>query len=167
MRQKLQAALALLSQHSPRHLDDFRRDVRGVLITALPSLALYSRPTRLCILDCDEVCRDDMTSSLLAGVLVHEGMHARLHRLGFEIRSLADANRHEHICLKAELLLATRLPSGSDLANYAAEALRWPADVYSPEARRERAAQRAHELGVPKWLINSVKAVSKLGSKDE
>src|SRR5688572_25419790 len=48
---KIRSALEQLALYSPRHLDDVRRYLRGVLVTAVPAIAQYNHRSRLCLLD--------------------------------------------------------------------------------------------------------------------
>ena len=105
---KIRDALSLIARHRPKQFQGIHDDLRGILVTALPAVAQYSRSSRLCLLDHEHLGLEDVSPLLLAGVLVHEATHARLHRLGFTVQTLNDVIRHEHICLSAELLLGIK-----------------------------------------------------------
>lgn len=94
-----------------------------------------------------------MTPELLAGILLHEGMHARLESLGLRWNSPSERLRHERICYRVMLLLASRLPNGDGVAAHAKRGLALGEADYSTETQRSRNREFALRAGVPKWIV--------------
>jgi len=91
--------------------------------------------------------------------LAHEIMHARLSRAGF-VYSRGSKIRIERRCVKAELLLASRVLNGEaivpDLEREVANAER----LWSTANHHTAALSRLRDLGFPQWLIKVVNRAS-------
>jgi hypothetical protein len=93
----------------------------------------------------------------VAMTIVHETMHARLHRRGITV---TDDNRAriERVCIRAERAFAERALAGgvSDADAGIRDAdrrLAWPPQVYSRTAWLSRQILAAIEVGIPRWIL--------------
>jgi hypothetical protein len=104
--------LVLIRNHDPiryrRLVQDLERIRIGVLSGAHAS---FVPATLTCKLEERFVLDKKTTPELIAGAIVHEATHGRLHRFGIgygeDIRA-----RVEEICLRREIAFATKLPFG-------------------------------------------------------
>jgi hypothetical protein len=115
--QNLRTALTYLARYAPATLDRARRDLRGILVWLIPEGAcgFYDRRRRLCLVDGD-FAAEPLHPALLALLIAHEAMHARLHECPYG--TPAERVRVERLCVKAEILVASRIPGGERMAQY-------------------------------------------------
>lgn len=108
------AALDVLHAHAPQQLALILRVVHGLTVTRLAAArGQWRRDVRAALLDRDFVLAPDTTPKGLASVIVHELMHARLERAGFQPD---DSNRAriERICCTASRNYIGRLPDDAE-----------------------------------------------------
>jgi hypothetical protein len=143
---RLDAATALLERYAPARLEMFRRDIKRIWVTGIPSRATFVREHGMCVLNFDFVTDESTRDEEIALTLVHEGTHARLARAGFgygeKIRP-----RIERLCLGSELVVARRLPLADDLVEETLRCLAWDDATWSNEALREDQIQALRDLG--------------------
>jgi len=155
-------ALRLIARTRPRVFATLRRDLRGLLVAPLPGvLGSLLTDTRLCALDEAHVL-DPQPGAItrLAATIIHEAVHARLVRLGFDYAEPIRA-RVERVCIKQELLFAERVSDGVGLRRERRQALLRQTSAYSNRATRERAlaSAEARKLVSP-WLLRAVRWVA-------
>ena len=105
---RLDEALALIEQYQPWRLRHLRRDLRQIAIVRFPCRGAYMPEERTCITELTFLARRDITAAPVASSIVHEGMHARAHRMG--VRPNRDIAHEERICRRAELAFGLALP---------------------------------------------------------
>lgn len=106
----ISAALALIEKHTPKRFVRVHADVARIWVGPLPThvKGMY-QDDGTCALQLDWVV-DPVTPAVeIAGAIVHEAMHARLDKLGFEMNE-ANVARIERACWRAELAFARRVP---------------------------------------------------------
>lgn len=108
---KIETALRLIERTTPRRFAHLRRDVRCIWVTPLASNVRgeWHASDASCILSERSLRDDGVSPTLLASTIVHEGMHARLHRAGLTPTD-ATRERHEQICWRASRAFLRRAP---------------------------------------------------------
>ncbi len=105
---RLDEALALIERYQPWRLHHLRRDLRQISVVRFPCRGAYLPAERTCITELTFLARRDITPAPVASSIVHEGMHARAHRMG--VRPDRDMAHEERICRRAELAFGMALP---------------------------------------------------------
>jgi hypothetical protein len=107
---RLGDALDLIAAHQPWRLAHLRRDLAQFWIVRYPCRGAYFPATRTCMTELTFLARRDITAAPVASSLVHEGMHARVHRMGVAAEG-RDSAREERLCRRAELDFGNALPA--------------------------------------------------------
>ena len=105
---RLDEALGLIERYQPWRLRHLQRDLRQISVVRFPCRGAYLPAERTCITELTFLARRDITAAPVASSIVHEGMHARAHRMG--VRPDRDIAHEERICRKAELAFGLSLP---------------------------------------------------------
>jgi hypothetical protein len=163
--EKLCAAVRLINTHDPACFARMRRDFSMINLEPLPSaLGQYFRPRKVCSINYYYCDRSTVSEAEVAGVIVHEAMHARLDHLGF-VTSESNRVRVERICVKAELLFASRLtgvPSAVRVKKNANARLRMLSDrpdSYTTEARLDQDLAAITKAGAaPQWFLRMMRS---------
>lgn len=117
---RIDAALALVAQHTPWRLDAMRRDFARIFMHRQDGVRAMFDQMRQCSLDTYFVAT--FAPQQVASSIVHEGVHARLRRGGRVVpRDLIAWE--ERLCRKAELGFGLRLPDGAAVVQRARAAL--------------------------------------------
>lgn len=121
---RLDDALELIERHQPWRLRHLERDLAYIHVARFPCRGAYFPEERACLAELTFLARRDISAAPVAASIIHEGMHARVHRrgIGGESRDLA---REERICRRAELEFGQALPAelGGPVVARAAAAL--------------------------------------------
>jgi hypothetical protein len=107
---RLGQALDLIAAHQPWRLVHLRRDLAQFWIVRYPCRGAYFPATRTCMTELTFLARRDITAAPVAASIVHEGMHARVHRMGVSPEG-RDSAREERLCRRAELDFGQALPA--------------------------------------------------------
>ena len=107
--ERLGQALDLIAAHQPWRLAHLRRDLAQFWIVRYPCRGAYFPATRTCMTELTFLARQDITAAPIASSIVHEGMHARVHRMGVRAEG-RDSAREERLCRRAELDFGRSLP---------------------------------------------------------
>ena len=105
---RLDEALALIERYQPWRLHHLRRDIRQISVVRFPCRGAYLPAERVVVTELTFLARRDITAAPVASSIVHEGMHARAHRMG--VRPDRDMAHEERICRRAELAFGQSLP---------------------------------------------------------
>ena len=108
---RLDAAFGLIARYTPHYWRHLRRDFAGVVVRREAYRGAYFPDTGLCLVELTFVVNRDFTPAQVAATVLHEGMHARLHRLGFPL-DFADRPRQERFCRRAEVRFGRLVPGG-------------------------------------------------------
>ena len=150
------------------------RDLKRIRITTIfGSAGRFVISTSTCELDERCVLGEYTTTEQVAGVIVHEATHARLHQwgIGYE-QELRD--RVERVCMRRELAFAAKLPEGESIRRWV-EARQERSDYSNAEfSAREIAGARDAllRLDAPAWFADMMISVMRwrhrrdLGRKD-
>lgn len=107
--ERLDEALALIERHQPWRFRHLRRDVELIWIVRYPCRGAYFPDHRICMTELTFLARRDITAAPVASSILHEGMHARVDRMGVR-RDDRDRAREERLCRRAELEFGRSLP---------------------------------------------------------
>lgn len=141
--QRLDEALALIEQYQPWRLAHLRRDLDHVRVVRYPCRGAYFPDSRACMVELTFLARRDIGPAIVASTIVHEGMHARVHRMGVN-EEQRDRAREERICRRAELEFGESLPSeiGAPVIERAMESLDLDDDDVAPAIDWDLAQRR-------------------------
>lgn len=100
--ERLDEALALIERTQPWRLAHLRRDLRHFLVVRFACRGAYFPDERVCMTELTFLNRRDISAAPIAASIIHEGMHARVDRMGVR-RDDRDRAREERLCRRAEL----------------------------------------------------------------
>jgi hypothetical protein len=106
---RLNEALELIQQHQPWRLRHLERDLEAFVVARFPCRGAYFPELRTCMTELTFLARRDITAATVASSIVHEGIHARVDRMGVR-RDTRDRAREERLCRRAELEFGQALP---------------------------------------------------------
>ena len=147
--ERIRSALVLLRESQPWRLGAIQRGFRYVLI--IPGGGpFYSLDLRCCVVDRKAVL--GAPAARLAALLVHEAVHARLHRWKIP-QDGQHADRVEAVAIRAELAFLETQPNMEPHACALREAAakKW----WRPEAIRARRREQLAALGAPRWVVRA------------
>lgn len=143
---RLDEALALVERYQPWRLAHLRRDLDHVRVVRWPCRGAYFPEHRACMVELTFLARRDIGPATVASTIVHEGMHARVHRMGVD-EAIRDRAREERICRRAELEFGQALPAeiGAPVVSRALESQALVDEDLAPAIDWQVAAQRVAE----------------------
>jgi hypothetical protein len=145
--ERLSESIDLIERHQPWRLRHLRRDLRHFRVVRYPCRGAYFPEHRACMVELTFLARRDIGPATVASTIVHEGMHARVHRMGVsEIGR--DRAREERICRRAELELGQALPPdiGAPVIERAMASLELDDRDVAPEIDWEEAMRRTRAV---------------------
>jgi hypothetical protein len=146
-------AFDLLARYDPRRLRRFQRDVVGVIVEMIPdACGQWESSCRLVRIDTHFAEAKDTVTLQIATVLVHEGAHAWLDRMGIKY-DVAQRVRIEAVCLRSEISFQRRVPGGEWLIEHTQHQLALGAENYTAAAYLNRRVAKLRQLGFPEPLI--------------
>lgn len=108
---RLDAALALIERHTPHYYRHLRRDFSGIVVQRYACRGAYFPATGQCMVELTFTVNPAMSLAEVAATILHEAMHARLHRLRFPLE-MDDRARQERFCRRAEIEFGALVPDG-------------------------------------------------------
>jgi hypothetical protein len=145
--ERLDESLALIERHQPWRLRHLRRDLRQIRVVRFPSRGAYFPEHRACLVELTFLARRDIGPATIASTIVHEGMHARVHRIGVaEVGR--DRAREERLCRRAELEFGQSLPpdEGAPVIERAMASLQLDDQGVAPAIDWDEAMRRTREV---------------------
>ncbi|MBV9879223.1 MAG: hypothetical protein JO180_01955 [Gemmatirosa sp.] len=141
--QRLDEALALIERHQPWRLAHLRRDVKQFWVVRFPCRGAYFPDERTCMTELTFLARRDITAAPVASSILHEGVHARVDRMGVQ-RAGRDRAKEERLCRRAELAFGRALPPalGAPVVERALDSLALDDVEVAPEVDWSEAARR-------------------------
>jgi hypothetical protein len=106
---RLDESLALIELYQPWRLTHLRRDLKQIVVTRFPCRGAYIPAEQTCVTELTFLARRDITAATVASSIVHEGIHARVDRMGVQ-RESRDRAKEERLCRRAELEFGRALP---------------------------------------------------------
>ena len=157
---RLEGALSLIRQYAPHHFRRLRRDFSGIRIQRYICRGAYIHTDRSCLVELTFVGSPRFSQAQVAATILHEAMHARLHRLGFPIQ-MEDRARQERFCRRAEIEFGAVVPSGEAIVERALASLSARdedvAPVIDEALARERVVRADLEaLPAPGWVKRAI-----------
>lgn len=145
--QRLDESLALIERHQPWRLRHLRRDLAHIRVMRYPTRGAYFPEHRACMVELTFLARRDIGPATVASTIVHEGMHARVHRMGGD-EAGRDRAREERICRRAELEFGQSLPPdiGVPVVERAAASLQLDDSDVAPDIDWAEAMRRVNEV---------------------
>lgn len=147
---RLGAALALVAEHAPHRLRHLRRDVARLVVRRYACRGAYDPNTGECLVELTFVVNPAFNLAQVAATIVHEGAHARLHRLGFSL-DMADRERQERFCRRAEIEFGRRAPGGELVVERALAILESEGVEVAPVIDARVAEGRVREVDRAVW----------------
>ena len=144
---RLDDALALIERYQPWRHRHLQRDLTEIRVIRFPCRGAYLTGEGVCITELTFLARTDITAATVASSIVHEGMHARVDRMGVAPES-RDAAREERICRRAELDFGRALPAGlgAPVVERAIASLALSDDDVAPGVDWSEALRRQQEI---------------------
>jgi hypothetical protein len=147
---RLGDALGLIEQYQSWRFRHLERDLVQFRVARFPCRGAYFPDERTCLAELTFLARRDITPATVASSIVHEGIHARVDRMGVR-RDNRDRAREERLCRRAELDFGRALPAelGEPIITRAIESLTLadeevaPAIDWAEALDRQRAVDRA------------------------
>lgn len=145
--ERLDEALALIQQYQPWRLRHLQRDIDAIHVVRFPCRGAWVAEQGACITELTFLARRDITAAPVASSIIHEGMHARVDRMGVS-RYARDRAREERLCRRAELEFGRALPPelGTPVIQRALESLALPDQGVAPAIDWSEALRRQNEI---------------------
>ncbi len=138
---RLDESLGLIERYVPHHFRRLARDFSRILVQRYACRGAYIPDQGACLVELTFTVNRDFSAAQIAATILHEAMHARLHRLGFPLE-MADRARQERFCRQAEIEFGNVVPGGAPILDRARESLAAPDDQVAPLIDPVLAAQR-------------------------
>jgi hypothetical protein len=144
---RLDEALALIERYQPWRLSHLRRDLDAIHVVRFPCRGAWIPDEGACVTELTFLNRRDITAAPVASSIIHEGMHARVDRMGVS-RYSRDRAREERLCRRAELEFGEALPSalGAPVIVRAIESLALADHDVAPAIDWSEALRRQNEI---------------------
>ena len=145
--ERLGEALALIERHQPWRLRHLRRDLDRIRIVRFPCRGAWLPEEGSCVTELTFLARRDITAAPVASSIIHEGMHARVDRMGVS-RFGRDRAREERLCRRAELEFGESLPPdlGAPVIERAIQSLTLADTDVAPAVDWTEALRRQNEI---------------------
>ena len=138
---RLDEALGLIERYTPHHFHKLPRCFDFILVERYACRGAYFPDQRACMVELTFTVNPDFTAAQIAATILHEAMHARLHRLGFPL-DMAERARQERFCRRAEIEFGRAVPGGEPIVERAVAALEASDEDVAPAVDPALAAKR-------------------------
>lgn len=142
---RLDRTLALIEQYVPHHFRHLRRDFAYIVVERFACRGAYFHEQHACLVELTFAVNPNFSDAEVAATILHEAMHARLHRLGFPLE-MEDRARQERFCRRAEIEFGQLVPSGDRVVARANATLLASDEDVAPVIDPRLAAQRIAEV---------------------
>ncbi len=139
--ERVAATLDVVARYQPVRYRHLMRDIRRIVVQRFPCRAAYFAESGACLLELTFVVNPEFSLSQVAASLVHEGMHARVHRSGACVTP-QQKPREERLCRRAELELGLAVPDGAPVVERALASLALEDEEVAPAIDWTEAARR-------------------------
>jgi len=141
---RLDRTLALIEKYVPHHFRHLKRDFAYIVVERFACRGAYFHEQHACLVELTFTVNPDFSDAEVAATILHEAMHARLHRLGFPLE-MEDRARQERFCRRAEIEFGGLVPSGDRVIARANATLLASDEDVAPVIDPRLAAQRIAE----------------------
>jgi hypothetical protein len=138
---RLDAALDLIARYQPWRFRRLQRDFAEIWVRRYPCRAAYYPQARACLVELTFLVNPNFSVAQIASSIVHEAVHARLHRMGVGGQP-AQKSREERLCRQAELDFGLAVPEGEAVVRRAMESLELSDEEVAPEIDWVEASRR-------------------------
>jgi hypothetical protein len=142
---RLDRTLKLIEAVVPHHFRHLKRDFAYIVVKRFACRGAYFHEQQACLVELTFTVNPQFSDAEVAATILHEAMHARLHRLGFPLE-MVDRARQERFCRRAEIEFGLLVPDGDRVVQRA----QWSADQsdedVAPVIDPRLAAQRIAEV---------------------
>ena len=142
---RLDRTLALIEQYVPHHFRHLKRDFAYIVVERFACRGAYFHEQQACLVELTFTVNQDFSDAEVAATILHEAMHARLHRLGFPLE-MEDRARQERFCRRAEIEFGQLVPLGDRVVARANATLLASDEDVAPVIDPRLAAQRIAEV---------------------
>jgi len=144
---RLDEALALIERYQPWRLRHLQRDLDEIRVVRFPCRGAWIPNEGACVTELTFLARRDISAAPVASSIIHEGMHARVDRMGVS-RTSRDRAREERLCRRAELEFGRALPAdlGAPVVQRALESLDLADQDVAPAIDWNEALRRQNEI---------------------
>jgi hypothetical protein len=142
---RLDRTLALIEQYVPHHFRHLERDFAYIVVERFACRGAYFHQQHACLVELTFTVNPDFSDAEVAATILHEAMHARLHRLGFPLE-MEDRARQERFCRRAEIEFGALVPSGDRVIVRANATLLASDEDVAPVIDPRLAAERIAEV---------------------
>jgi len=142
---RLDRTLGLIEQYVPHHFRHLARDFAYIVVERFACRGAYFHQQHACLVELTFTVNPDFSDAEVAATILHEAMHARLHRLGFPLE-MEDRARQERFCRRAEMEFGQLVPSGERVVARANATLLASDEDVAPVIDPRLAAQRIAEV---------------------
>ena len=142
---RLDESLALIEHYVPHHFRRLARDFSGILVQRYACRGAYMPDQGTCLIELTFTVNPEFSAAQIAATILHEAMHARLHRLGFPLE-MADRARQERFCRRAEIEFGQAVPGGAPIVERALASLELSDHDVAPVVDPTVAARRVAEV---------------------
>ena len=144
---RLDEALALIEQYQPWRLSHLRRDLNEIRVVRFPCRGAWIPDEGACVTELTFLARRDISAAPVASSIIHEGIHARVDRMGVS-RYARDRAREERLCRRAELEFGESLPPelGAPVVERAIQSLTLADQDVAPAIDWNEALRRQNEI---------------------
>ncbi len=168
---RLNAALGLIERYTPYYYRRLRRDFSQIVVQRYACRGAYLAAQHACLVELTFAVNPDFSEAQIAATILHEAMHARLHRAGVTLQS-RDRAREERFCRGAEVEFGRVVPGGDVVLERALASLDASDSDVAPVideslARRRVAKADLESLKIPRWLKRTLVRVRGLDGIDE
>ncbi len=142
---RLDRTLALIERYAPHHFRHLKRDFAYIVVQRFACRGAYFHEQRACLVELTFTVNPDFSDAEVAATILHEAMHARLHRLGFPLE-MEDRARQERFCRRAEIEFGLLVPNGERVVERAQWTVDQSDEDVAPVIDPNLAAQRIAEV---------------------
>ena len=142
---RLDESLGLIERYVPHHFRRLARDFSSILVQRYACRGAFIPDQGVCLVELTFTVNPEFSPAQIAATILHEAMHARLHRLGFPLE-MADRARQERFCRRAEIEFGRAVPGGTAIVERALAGLELRDDEVAPVIDPALAAQRVAQV---------------------
>lgn len=142
---RLDESLALIERYVPHHFRRLARDFSSILVQRYACRGAFIPDQGVCLVELTFTVNPEFSPAQIAATILHEAMHARLHRLGFPLE-MADRARQERFCRRAEIEFGRAVPGGAAIVQRALAVLELQDDEVAPVIDPALAARRVAQV---------------------
>jgi hypothetical protein len=142
---RLERCLGMIQQYVPHHFRHLQRDFQLIVVQRFACRGAYFHEQRACLVELTFTVNPEFSEAEVAATILHEAMHARLHRLGFPLE-MEDRARQERFCRRAEIEFGRRAPNGERVVERAMWTLDQSDEDVAPVIDQRIADQRIRDV---------------------